>query len=317
MLKSGLPALAIIMITVGFGAPNSFAAPDRRIDDTAPVILKFPADFSLGGVTRIIEMDPRWDPRVKRSGIARGTIRFPPGTKIRLEINYACGQKPELLEHLGSEVVSIDARDLDNFSDTTLSYIGKLSQLIEVKLDNTDATDAGMKFLRPLKNLLIFTANRTLITGAAMSDIGKLSSLERLELAGTRLNDASMGKMEALTGIHLLVLTQSGIGDEGVSHLQALRNLERLWINENPRITDKGLSYLVRLPHLHDLDLTGTGVTANSVKYLVQCKSLKHLDLDFGKYSPTDMAKLHAALPGCSFRIHEPKLPTEIFSPLH
>jgi hypothetical protein len=307
---------AVVMSLACITTTSAVAAPAGKTSGDA-IVLKFPADRSLGGIGRFLKDNSTWDRRVRHDGIARGIRTFPAGTKLRLYMNYDCAKEPERLLHLDRSFISIDGRSLDNLSDETLSYLGKMPQLTELKVDETDVSNAGLKYLVPLKNLIMLSASHTLITGEGLSDIEKLSGLERLELCGTRLSDASISKLESLKQLHLLGLSRTGIGDEGVAHLQALANVERLWLADNQRITDKSVAYLARLPNLHDLDVSGTGITGGSVKYLLQCKGLVHLELNPDKYSPADMKLLHQGLPHCVVRVHQQKAPTELFDPLH
>ncbi|MBW2058218.1 MAG: hypothetical protein JRJ26_12055 [Deltaproteobacteria bacterium] len=124
-------------------------------------------------------------------------------------------------------------------NDAGLSNVAGLVRLTTLNIPNSRITDAGMAFLknlREMKSLVLTAAN---ITDSGIEYLAGLSRLEILNLSNTRLTDAGMVHIAGLTNLRKLFLNRTGISDNSVPHILKLRNLERLDIT-GTRITHSG-----------------------------------------------------------------------------
>ncbi len=67
-----------------------------------------------------------------------------------------------------------------------------------------------------------------------------------------------------------------------VRRIADLESVEELYLMENPQITDPALQYLARMPNLHYVDLSGTGVTEKGLEWFRSQRPDVHLKWDHG-----------------------------------
>jgi hypothetical protein len=216
-------------------------------------------------------------------------------------------------EPLFDEVVGI-AFTRTPATDEMLNYVGGLTGLQELNLDNNEVTDAGLAQLEGLGNLEDLALTKAQVTDAGLVHLRKLTNLRTLRLDRTRVSDAGfvhlkgMTKLEGLflvdtdiTGEGLaqlggmnslifLVLSRAPVTDAGLMRLPALPKLELLMI-DGTRVTDAGLSHLSKLSSLQVLSLSGTQVTNDGLEHLQKLTSLRELDLS--NTQVTDAGSIH------------------------
>jgi hypothetical protein len=117
----------------------------------------------------------------------------------------------------------------------------------------------------------------TRVTAAGLAELKPLTNLIALDLTGIPLTDASLANLEPLTRLKQLNLTDTGIGDDGLVHLKPLVKLERLFLEGDPKVTNKGLPLVVGLPELADLRLRRTTVDDQGLETLSAMKQLRAL----------------------------------------
>jgi hypothetical protein len=137
----------------------------------------------------------------------------------------------------------------------------------------------------------------TKINAEGMQHLKKLTQLRELNLAGLKLNNDSLANLKELQLIQLH-LEGTGISDDGLAHLSSLLEMRRLFLDNNPGITGKGLTHLVGLVELRDLRLRQTKVDDEGILRLKSLLQLEDLWLN-GVESVTKpgIKKLEDALP--------------------
>ncbi|MBA4189859.1 MAG: hypothetical protein C0467_17895 [Planctomycetaceae bacterium] len=91
----------------------------------------------------------------------------------------------------GEPVVGVHLRDTP-FSDTDLSALAPMTNLVSLNLSKTQVTDAGMKQLSQFKNLKSLGLRETQITDAGLKELTKVTSLTSLYLGGAQVSDAGI-----------------------------------------------------------------------------------------------------------------------------
>jgi hypothetical protein len=88
--------------------------------------------------------------------------------------------------------------DLSNtkVTDAGLKHIKELNQLIVLSLGNTQVTDAGLKELKGLKQLLLLDLEETKITDTGLKELKELKTLTWLNLHGTKVTDAGIKELQ-------------------------------------------------------------------------------------------------------------------------
>src|SRR5438874_12707779 len=64
--------------------------------------------------------------------------------------------------------------------------------VLEVYLGNTKITDAGLKELNELKNLVVLDLDNTVVTDAGLKELKELKSLKVLSLGDAKITDAGL-----------------------------------------------------------------------------------------------------------------------------
>ena len=192
---------------------------------------------------------------------------------------------------------------LTRITDRAMSDVASLTQLRHLNLSMTTVTDDGISKLAPLRTLCgLYLDGARQITGVGMKSLNaetlqKLSlrgtaasdetmgvlkdlvTLEHLDLGGTAIGDKTVSIVATLPKLKTLLLDRTAITDAGVRDLRQAKNLERLVICMNSQIKGDDLREICRLPRLAVLDISGTGVTKESVFTLRG--EFSHLQIDW------------------------------------
>lgn len=171
-------------------------------------------------------------------------------------LRSAIGNEPmRMLDH--TIKVSVPAGAL---SDTTLRAIAGWTNLQELKLKDTQLTDAGLNHLQRLTSLKSLDLSNTQVTDVGLAHLQRLTRLRVLDLSSTRLTDAGLAHFQGLTSLKSLSVGDTRVTDAGLNHLQRLTILEGLSV-ANTHVTDAGLAHLQPLTGLQWLSLRNTQVT--------------------------------------------------------
>lgn len=127
--------------------------------------------------------------------------------------------------------------------DARMAYIGKMTTLEQLWLENNRVTDAGIKHLCnltkleeliipstdissaglgyiPKKRLKILDVQATDVDDLGMEQIGEMKSLESLQLDGTLVTDAGLQYLKHLNRLMTLGLIRTRVTPEGIRELQ-------------------------------------------------------------------------------------------------
>lgn len=123
------------------------------------------------------------------------------------------------------EVSAVNAR---HFNDEQASLLPKLStQLVWLKLGDTDITDASLVQVAKLKNLQKLHLEQTKVTDTGLSQLKSLTNLEYLNLYGTGITDAGLANLSSLKHLKQVYLWQTKVTEQGIATLKkAMPTLE-------------------------------------------------------------------------------------------
>jgi hypothetical protein len=292
-----------------------------------PRVLPFPKDYSLGEI-EIIDWPPR-TPKKELCGAAKDTVIVPPGKMSRLVPAYHYYKDPSLVNTLppdGFDSILLAASSLadseDGLCDRALSGVGRLKGLVELDLDRSDATDAGVAHAADLPNLQKITAFSANIEGRCLKQFSGLKQLRYLRLPRNPLKDENLQYLAAVPQLQYLSLTKCNIGDAGIKNMAGCAKLVSLNIAGNPRITDQSIKYLLNLKKLRYLVIGDTSITVKGALQL-QALHLAGIDLPPRNCSKAELNELHKAFPNILIaapRSHTTTVDPEtntLFAPLH
>ncbi|HEV8000141.1 MAG TPA: protein kinase, partial [Planctomycetaceae bacterium] len=163
--------------------------------------------------------------------------------------------------------------------------------VIAVRLETCEATDAGLEHLRGLTHLAELYLNGTRVTDSGLGHLVRLPSLRVLDLSGLPLTDAGLATACKLKTLRNLVVIHTQVTDAGLKHLKNLTDLDTLYLGET-RITDAGLVHLQGLKNLRVLGLSKTFVTNAGLVPLAGLSQLEVLYLNETQVTDGGLAHL-------------------------
>ncbi|NQU24227.1 MAG: hypothetical protein HQ567_23340 [Candidatus Nealsonbacteria bacterium] len=102
-----------------------------------------------------------------------------------------------------------------------------LGNVLIVRFDGTQVTDAGLVHLKSLPNIEAIDLLDTRVTDAGLAHLKSLRSLQWLRFDGTEVSDAGLVHLEDLTDLEAVYLRAMQVTNEGVKKLQeALPNCQ-------------------------------------------------------------------------------------------
>ena len=116
-------------------------------------------------------------------------------------------------------------------------------RIIQVNLQETRTTDAGLVALSRLRELQEISLHQTKITGAGLVHLKRLSNLKRLFLSDTAIDDRGLESLKGLRSLEILGISGTKVTDQGLEHLTGLKNLKTL-LAIDAQITDAGAARL-------------------------------------------------------------------------
>lgn len=119
--------------------------------------------------------------------------------------------KPVVEVHLG----------FSQAADADLKELAPLKRLQVLALSFTPVTDAGLKELTALPSLRKLYLNDTCVTDAGMKEVVRLRGLQALYLGGTKVTDAGLKELAALKGLTALKVHSTSVTATGVKELKA------------------------------------------------------------------------------------------------
>jgi hypothetical protein len=257
-----------------------------------PRTLLFPRDYSLGAV--LISKLPRWDG--VRGQAAQGKIVVPPGMLVRFIPAQYFYKDPSIINTFPADSmdsIHFSASSMDDAEDGlcnhALSYVGHMKGLIELDLDRSDASDAGMAQAAKLPNLQKLTAFEASTDGKCLKQFSTLKQLRYIRLAGTSLKDENLRYLAAIPQLQYLYIGNCKITDVGIKYLANCSGLISLNVMDNPDITDKSIPALLALKKLRYLSLGGTSISTKGIL------ALKGLPLQVLNLPSKYMATAHGA----------------------
>jgi endonuclease YncB( thermonuclease family) len=177
-------------------------------------------------------------------------------------------------------VVAIEfTENRPKLTDDDVRRLQGFYRLRSVDLRATAITDAGLKFLESLSDLVELTLDWTKVSPAAIVRLAKdRAGFLHLSLYGVPFTDDDLAELKSLTELQFLGLRGSAVTDDGLAHLQPLAKLRVLSLMSTG-VGDAGLAHLTGLTELEDLDLDRTTITDAGLPHLKGLAKLRRLQM--------------------------------------
>lgn len=166
-----------------------------------------------------------------------------------------------------------------------------------------EAGDAQLNALGALSSLRILELADADVTPASLPRLADLTGLRELAILykPKKRRPAGLEHLAPLTGLTRLRFWCLPATDDDLRHLAGLTSLRSLHL-EGTAITDAGLDHLAGLTALDHLYIPSPGITDESVERFARLTSLTSLNVQYTRLTPDGIARLKAALPGCTIR---------------
>jgi hypothetical protein len=269
--------------------------------------IQFPQKNAFGALSILPAADYN-TPRAKQPLFkqARGTIEVAPGQMVILKAGHELLEHPEALDNLppdAIDVLRVEATSLadneDGMADGVLQHARHLKGLIELNLDRSDVSDAGLAYAAELPNLQRVGAYSTRITGSCFKQLSNHKKLMSLGFAEDTIKEENLHYLSTLPDLRCISLRRTGLSVAGMREVAKCTNLRSLDIARNPKIDDRCIQYIRPLKKLGWLWLNETKI---SVKGLLQLKGLPlhGIVLPAAHYSQSELTAIAKVLPGAT-----------------
>ena len=132
-----------------------------------------------------------------------------------------------------------------------LAELQQLTDLKQLRLEQTPITDEGVELLLNLRELKILNLPRARFTDRALARFRQFSKLELLRCGSPQVSDDGIAHIRQLSRLRFLHLIDTPITDAGLKHLYGMTQLESFYI-DGGNVTEAGLGELLKaLPALH------------------------------------------------------------------
>ncbi len=113
-------------------------------------------------------------------------------------------------------------------TDAGLAGLHRLTSLRALGMDDTRISDATLRIVGQLPELVELSCVRAPISDAGLASLRGLDRLRKLRVRGTPITDAALASVADLESLVSLDVSETAVGDGGVASLQGLRKLESL-----------------------------------------------------------------------------------------
>lgn len=223
------------------------------------------------------------------------SFTLPKGYKLKKPDFVAIGKGGQNLKKL--EIEGCGGLDADNLKEL------QALPLSEVHVKWGDIDDSGMAAIFRivgLRNLSITACNG--LTPKVFDTLGEAKRLVSLQMENGQadgrffakkpptewLSELSFTGMRAFNSNHVAKIVNTDLITQRLSNCSQLKTV----VFEGSDISDAGIKWLTKLPHLERLVLTRGKVSDAAIPLFLQMKSLRFLDLSGTRVSPSAMERL-------------------------
>lgn len=233
---------------------------------------------------------------------ATGTIEVKHGERFMFRPSDLFLMHPEMFRRFGP--YDINGLFLQGVpavvNDQVLTNIRHLTGLRHLIVRNSTITAKAVDTFNCFPELDTLTLVDTEVTGPSLAHLNRLKKLDSLTANDARIPTPYLVKLAGSTKLHQLSVKSVDLTDDDLKLVAQIPNLKELAINSNPKVTPKGLTYLLKCKKLKRLQIKHMGPLPGAAAIFGQLKSLKTLTIDTALVSPQELEVLRRELPSCN-----------------
>jgi len=231
---------------------------------------------------------------------ARGNVDLPPGTKVHLIAGQEVYLHPDLLSHFrNDDLLSLTFPDDFEWTDLHLAQIKRFKRLNVLQLKAGSLNASFFDALNALPDLIVLDISGCKTDGKNLLKFKRLKNLATVN-ADYVANVPYM--IEGIVGAKTmfdLSFIGCALTDHDLQNISTIKSLAIITIENNPKITPAGLDFLSTLPGLQTLDIRDIKMGPECIPVLHKFKTLAHLKISVGNWTPEQRQALVTALPNC------------------
>ncbi len=128
-------------------------------------------------------------------------------------------------------------------------------QLSCLTIANLTLRDDNLRYLEPMKSLILVSLTSSNMTDKDLRHIAKLKALREVRICSDLITNEGIAQISGLPDLDFLVIESSGITDDISHSLLKMKKLRKLYLND----TSIGSNFLQRLASLQHLDALSLG----------------------------------------------------------
>jgi hypothetical protein len=153
----------------------------------------------------------------------------------------------------------------------------------------------GPQFLGDIVYVDLLGLRDPAVVNQVLDQLGDLAALQMLGLSGDGVDAAGLEKIANLKALDFVGIHGGPLPD--VSPLARSGSITSVRLNDMRGVTPELVEQLVRIPHLEEVDLTGTDIAGNSLAGFQDCPHLRWLFLSQTAVTADDLDELKKKLP--------------------
>ncbi len=238
---------------------------------------------------------------------AKKTVKIPVLSPVKFEVD--------------DRLFNSNVASLLYFTETDINelIVSARQSVKDFLVNQSVSCDAGMAIISHWKKLHTIHFEKSYLTDVGMQCLAELPELKRLGLPGARVTPETFLRLRNFdtmillninfipevkrilpqivknTAMKGLLVAGCDLNDSDVEMISHMKSLTGLDIQENPKITDRGLTYLADTD-IDTLYLAGTRVTAESIPLFKRMRKLKGVELSNEVWSLPELRKLRSEL---------------------
>lgn len=180
---------------------------------------------------------------------------------------------------------------------TGLADLANMPRLQIIFLKNAVINKKVIDYISKCQLLRVLDITSTGIKDSDLISLGDMRLLEELYCGENELTCEAVKHIKNIQNLKVLDLTATNIGG-GLKqqYFNSMDNLEVLYVG-GTLFDDTGLAYIKDLPSLIEVDLSNTKVSAKSIPFILKMPALRKIYLTGSKFTPDDIKSLKRQSP--------------------